>query len=188
MKSLLLIAAPSGAGKNSFMSRALRDFPQLLDVVTYTTRRPRSSEQDGVDYHFVTADRFSALVEEGFFAEWAQVHDQFYGVSHQSLEQCWDLGRMAIMDVDIQGVKTLKESYPQAVSIFILPPSIDELRIRILARDVRAPANLELRLENARLEMARAHEFDHQIINDDLEDSYGRFKLIVEKIVQNALV
>jgi len=187
MKHLLLVAAPSGAGKNSFMVRALRDFSQLKDVPTYTTRHPRSNEKDGVDYHFISSDRFSSLIEEGFFAEWARVHDQFYGVSHQSLEDCWAEGRVAIMDVDIQGVATLKANYPQARSIFIMPPSIEELKVRILARDVRAPANLELRLENARKEIAKANEFDYQVINDDLEKSYKRFKLIVEKILGNAL-
>ena len=188
MNIMLLIAAPSGAGKNSFLSRALRDFPQLKDVATYTTRAPRTKEKQGVDYHFVNSDKFSSLIEEGFFAEWAKVHDQFYGVSHQSLKDCWAEGRAAIMDVDIQGVETLQTSYPQAKSIFIMPPSIEELKVRILARDVRAPANLELRLENARVEMARAGDFDFQIINDDLEESYGRFKIIIEQILENALV
>jgi guanylate kinase len=184
---LLLIAAPSGAGKNSFLSRALRDFPVLSDVVTYTTRAKRHDEVPGKDYHFISDEDFRKKVDEDFFAEWAQVHDKHYGTSRKSLQEIWDRGQVGIMDVDVQGVKTLKSLFPQAISIFILPPSFEELKLRILARDKRPPANLELRLENARKEMARAEEFDIQVVNDELEKSYAQFKKIVEELLTNRI-
>jgi len=185
---LLLLAAPSGAGKNSFLSRALRDFSRLQDVITYTTREPRVAETPGQDYHFLDKSEFQNKVKEGFFAEWAQVHENLYGVSHHSLQACWEQGYVAIMDIDVQGVKTLKKAYPEAVSLFIMPPSVEELKIRILARDRRPPPDLNLRLENAREEIAQASQFDYQIVNDDLEESYGRFKKIVEDLLEDRLL
>ncbi|MEM7647440.1 MAG: guanylate kinase [Pseudomonadota bacterium] len=180
---LILIAAPSGAGKNSFMSRALADFPRLFDVVTYTTRERREGEEHGVDYHFIEKSSFEDLVEKGFFVEWSPVHDSFYGTSRQSLEETWQAGRVAIMDIDVQGVEKFTKIYTDAISIFILPPSIEELKRRILSRDKKAPANLELRLANAEKEIQLAHRYDYQIVNDDFEASYGRFKKILEELL-----
>ena len=184
---LLLLAAPSGAGKNSFLSRLLRDINLLKDIVTYTTREKRDHEIDGKDYHFVSPEDFAAKIKTGYFAEWAQVHDKMYGTSHQSLESAWSEGKVAIMDIDVQGVRELKKLYPDAISLFILPPSIEELKRRILARDKVPPANLELRLKNACTEMALADSFDYQVINDNFENSYLEFKKIVEDLLKNRL-
>ena len=130
---LILIAAPSGGGKNSFMVRALEDFPQLVDVITYTTREMRFGEQQGNPYHFISQEDFQEKVQQNFFVEWAQVHDAQYGTSHQSLKEAWGRGQIAIMDIDVQGVRKLSKVYGDAVSFFILPPSIEELKKRILA-------------------------------------------------------
>ena len=164
------------------MERALADFPKLKDVITYTTRSPRVGEDPNA-YHFITYEKFQAFIEKDFFVEWAHVHNSLYGISRQSLEETWTDGQVAIMDIDIQGVEKLKSLYPDAVSIFILPPSIEELRKRILARDKQAPANLELRLENARKEISQADRYDYQLVNDDFEESYARFKKIVEELL-----
>lgn len=180
---LILIAAPSGAGKNSLMVRALEDFPVLLDVVTFTTRERREGEVHGTDYHFITKSDFEAKIEQGFFAEWSPVHDSLYGTSHQSLQQAWGEGRVAIMDIDVQGVEKFTKIYPEAISVFILPPSIEELKRRILSRDKKPPANLELRLQNAEKEIKLAHTFDYQIVNDDLDKSYVRLKKILEELL-----
>ncbi|MCJ8275514.1 MAG: guanylate kinase, partial [Bdellovibrionales bacterium] len=126
---------------------------------------------------------FKDLIEEDFFVEWAQVHDCLYGVSRQSLIETWEDGEVAIMDIDVQGVEKIKSEYPDAVSLFILPPSIDELRRRILSRDKEPPANLELRLENAKKEMAQADRYDYQLVNDDFEPSYAEFKKILEELL-----
>ena len=180
---LILIAAPSGAGKNSLMVRALKDFPTLLDVVTYTTRERREGEVHGQDYHFIQKSEFEKMIEEDLFAEWSPVHDSLYGTSHQSLKQAWAENRVAIMDIDVQGVEKFTKIYPDAISIFILPPSIEALKQRILSRDKKPPANLELRLQNAEKEIKLAHRFDYQVVNDDLDKSYLRFKKILEELL-----
>jgi guanylate kinase len=182
---MILIAAPSGAGKNSFMSRALKDFPKLLDVVTFTTRPQRAGEVQGVDYHFISKEDFENKIEQNFFAEWSPVHDSLYGTSHQSLEDTWAQGRVAIMDIDVQGVEKFMKIYPEAVSIFILPPSIEELKKRILSRDKKPPSNLDLRLKNAEKEIGLAHQFDYQLVNDDFEQSYLRFQKILEELMSS---
>lgn len=180
---MILIAAPSGAGKNSFMQRAMSEFPVLKDIVTYTTRERRSGEADGLDYHFISKSDFELRIKDGFFAEWSPVHDNLYGTSHQSLEQAWSEGRVAIMDIDVQGVEKFTKIYPDGVSIFILPPSIEELKKRILARDSKPPADLDLRLQNAEKEIQLAHNFDYQLVNDDFEKSYQGFKKILEELL-----
>lgn len=180
---MILIAAPSGAGKNSFMERALKDFPVLKDIITYTTRAQRQGEVQGRDYHFVTRSEFEDKIKQNFFVEWSPVHDSLYGTSHKSLEQAWGEGRVAIMDIDVQGVEKFTKIYPDAISIFILPPSIEELKKRILSRDKKAPDNLELRLKNAEKEIQLAHNFDYQLVNDDFEKSYQTFKKILEELV-----
>lgn len=180
---MILIAAPSGAGKNSFMQRALSDFPQLQDIVTYTTRQMREGEVSGVDYHFVTREDFEQKIEKNFFVEWSPVHDSLYGTSHKSLEDSWASGRVAIMDIDVQGVDKFTQIYSDAISIFILPPSIDELKKRILSRDKKPPANLELRLQNAAKEIQLAHKYDYQLVNDNFEKSYLGFKKILEELL-----
>lgn len=180
---MILIAAPSGAGKNSFMERALRDFPRLKDVITYTTREMRFGEIQGDPYHFLTREDFERKIQEGFFVEWSPVHDSLYGTSRQSLEEAWAEGRVAIMDIDVQGVEKFTKIYPDAISIFILPPSIEELKRRILARDKVAPANLGIRLANAEKEIRMAHLYDYQVVNDDFEKSYRVFQKILEKLM-----
>ena len=128
-----------GLEKIAFSIGLWWDFPLLQEVVTYTTRKPRHQETPGEDYHFLSPSAFKAKIGEGFFAEWSMVHDCFYGTSHESLQQVWDQGHVAIMDIDVQGVEKMKKLYPQAMSLFILPPSMEELKRRILLRDQQAP-------------------------------------------------
>ncbi len=181
--NMILIAAPSGAGKNSFMSRAIEEFPQLEDIITYTTRNLRLGEKQGEPYHFVSREKFQVLVNQGFFVEWSLVHDALYGTSHQSLTKTWERGKVAILDIDIQGVGKIKKVYKDAVSVFIMPPSIEELKKRILTRDKTPPANMELRLANAKKEIQTAREHDYLVINDNFDKSYGKFKKILEELL-----
>lgn len=184
-RNLFLIVAPSGAGKSSFVQRALREIPGVSDVITYTTRDPRHDEREGDHYHFVSKDRFAELRDkQDFFAEWAIVHGNLYGTPKKSIEDLWAQGRHPIMDIDFQGARSLKALYPQATSFFIEPPSIDELRHRILKRSGgHPPHDLDLRMERARKEMELAGEFDYRIINDNFERAFSEFKKIIEKLV-----
>ncbi len=184
-RNLFLIVAPSGAGKSSFVERALREIPTLADVITYTTRPPRSFERHGAHYYFVSPQEFETLRDEkDFFAEWAKVHGNLYGTPKHSIEELWQQGRQPIMDIDFQGARSLSALYPESRSFFILPPSIDELRHRLIKRQGGIePHDLQIRLDRAHKEMQLAGEFDHQIVNDDFERSFGEFKKIIEKLV-----
>lgn len=180
---LIIVAAPSGAGKSSFVEKISQEDPRLVDVITYTTRSMRKGESEGHPYHFITAEDFQTKISQGFFVEWAKVHTNFYGTSCESIDGTWSQGKCAIMDINIQGVATFKAKYPDAKTFFILPPSIDELRRRIAKRDGGVPADIEVRMSNAEKEIREADKFDYQIVNDIFEQSYAQFKKIVEELL-----
>lgn len=180
---MIIIAAPSGAGKSSFVERVTREIPRLRDTVTYTTRQMRAGESEGHPYHFVTAERFKELRDQGFFVEWAVVHENLYGTPMHQLEDAWKRDEVIIMDIDVQGAATFKRKFPDAISIFIIPPSIDELRRRVTKRDGGTPRDLETRMRNAELEISRADEFDYKLVNDDFDKSYQEFKKIIEDLL-----
>ncbi len=177
---MILVAAPSGAGKSSFVERLASEDSRIHDVITYTTREMRHHESQGRPYFFIAYDDFKKKITENFFIEWAQVHTNMYGTSYEQIELAWKNGKTVIMDIDIQGVETFKSKFPEAKTVFILPPSIDELRRRVTKRDGKAPSDLEVRMLNAEKEMKKAAEFDVQIVNDEFERSYAEFKKIVE--------
>lgn len=180
---MIILAAPSGAGKSSFVDRITREVPRLRDTVTYTTREMRVGESEGHPYHFVSKDEFVQLRDRGFFVEWAVVHENLYGTPYHQLEEAWARDEVIIMDVDVQGAETFKNKFPDAISIFILPPSIEELRRRVTKRDGGAPKDLEVRMRNAEREVQVASDFDYQLINDDFDKSYQQFKKIIEELL-----
>lgn len=177
---MIIVAAPSGAGKSSFVERLASEDGRLHDIITYTTRPMRHHESPGRPYFFITREDFDKKVREGFFIEWAQVHTNFYGTSYEQIQLAWARDKVVIMDIDIQGVATFKSKYPDAKTVFIMPPSIEELKRRVIKRDGAPPPDLEVRMANAEKEMRKAPEFDVQIVNDDFERSYAEFKKIVE--------
>lgn len=177
---MIIVAAPSGAGKSSFVEKLAAEDTRLHDVVTYTTRSMRTGEAQGKPYFFITPHDFEQKKSENFFIEWAKVHTNHYGTSYEQLQNAWAQGKTVIMDIDIQGVETFKSKYPDAKTVFILPPSLDELRRRVIKRDGNPPPDLEVRMQNAEKEMAKAHEFDVRIVNDDFARSFAEFKKIVD--------
>jgi guanylate kinase len=177
---MIIVAAPSGAGKSSFVERLAAEDVRLHDVITYTTRPMRHHESQGKPYFFVSKEEFEKRRAENFFIEWAQVHTNLYGTSYEQVEQAWARNKTVIMDIDIQGVATFKSKFPDAKTVFILPPSIDELRRRVIKRDGAPPPDLDIRMANAEKEMAKAPEFNVQIVNDDFERSFAEFKKTVE--------
>lgn len=177
---MVILIGPSGVGKSSFLDRALRDYPRLKDTVTYTTRAMRQGESEGHPYHFVSRAKFEELVSQGFFVEHAEVHGNLYGTPLHQLEETWAEGNVVIMDVDVQGALTFQGRYPKAKTIFILPPSIDSLRQRILKREGKSPKDLELRLRNAEAEMRHSSRFGHSLVNDHFESAYGELQKLIE--------
>lgn len=177
---MIIVAAPSGAGKSSFVEKLASEDHRIHDVVTYTTRTMRTGESQGKPYFFITPEDFEAKKNENFFVEWAKVHTNHYGTSYEQLDKAWQNGKVVIFDIDIQGVATFKSKFPDAKTVFILPPSLDELRRRVIKRDGNPPPDLEVRMKNAEIEMAKAHEFDVRIVNDDFNRSFAEFKKIVD--------
>jgi guanylate kinase len=183
--NMIIVVGPSGVGKSTLVDKITAEMPVLFDTVTYTTRAMRKGEKEGVPYHFISEAEFKSLIEKNFFVEWAHVHNKMYGTSRDQVDKAIADGRVVIMDVDVQGAKTFREKYPDSFTIFVQPPSIDELRQRIKKRDRMADAELEIRMDNARKEMSQATEFDMQLVNADFAISYGQFKKVVEDILNN---
>lgn len=182
---MILVAAPSGAGKSSFVDRVVKELLQLEDVITYTTRPMRHHETQGSPYHFISATEFQEKINQDFFIEWANVHTNLYGTSRESLEQAWARDHVVIMDLDVQGVRTFRKKLPEGLkTIFILPPSLEELKRRIIKRDRVEPADLDVRMRNAATEMAEATQFDYKVVNDNFEQSYAAFKKIIEELLR----
>ncbi len=177
---MIIVAAPSGAGKSSFVEKLATEDSRLHDVITYTTRPMRHHESQGKPYFFISKEEFEKKVQQDFFIEWANVHTNLYGTSYEQVQLAWAKDKVVIMDIDIQGVVTFKTKFPDAKTVFILPPSINELRRRVIKRDGSPPPDLEVRMINAEKEMRKASEFDVRIINDDFERSFAEFKKTVE--------
>jgi guanylate kinase len=177
---MIIVAAPSGAGKSSFVEKISAEDSRLHDIITYTTRAMRHHESQGKPYFFISKEEFLKKQSEDFFIEWAQVHTNLYGTSYEQVNLAWARDKVVIMDIDIQGVATFKAKFPDAKTVFILPPSIEELKRRVIKRDGAPPPDLDVRMQNAEKEMAKAHEFDVQIVNDVFERSFAEFKKTVE--------
>ncbi len=179
---IFIVVGPSGAGKSSFVDRIISEVSKIEDVITNTTRPMRAGESQGVPYDFVTVDEFKNRLNDGLFVEWAEVHGNLYGTPKSEVERISGNQHALIMDIDVQGARSFKEQYPHAVTFFILPPSINALRQRVMERDGSSlsPEKLELRMKNAEKEIAESDSFDHKIVNDDFEASYKVFKNLVE--------
>lgn len=172
----LVLSAPSGAGKTTLVHKLLSDYPNFGYSVSCTTRKPRSGEVDGRDYHFLSRDDFLNQREEGAFAEWAVVHGNFYGTPLKPLQALFASGQDVLLDVDVQGAAQLKLSLPHAAFVFILPPSMRELERRLRSRKSDSEEVIVQRLANARQEIAAARWFDHILVNDDLDEAYASLR------------
>ena len=177
--NLFCVAAPSGAGKSSLV-KALLELDSRLDVSgSHTTRAPRGQEQDGREYWFVHEPSFRAMIERGEFFEWAQVHGHLYGTSRKAIEARLERGEDVVLEIDWQGALQIKQLFPHAVLIFILPPSWEELRQRLTRRGEDRPEVIETRMANARQEVAQARHFDFVIINALFETALFDLKTVV---------
>lgn len=169
----LVLCAPSGTGKTTLSKRLLEEFPAFAFSVSCTTRSPRPGEVDGRDYRFLTQEKFAELRDAGYFAEWAEVHGNFYGTPLEAAQAMLAEGRDLLFDIDVQGAAQLKKTLPQACFIFLLPPSMATLEKRLRGRGSESEESLARRMANAKAEIAEASWFDAVIINDSLDEAYA---------------
>jgi guanylate kinase len=178
-RDLFVLSAPSGAGKTS-LAKALREsLPDLGVAVSHTTRPPRPGERDGVHYHFVTHTQFEDLIAQGVFLEYAHVFGHTYGTSREALAAVRRQGRGVLLDIDWQGARRIKAEMPSAVTVFILPPSLEVLKARLKGRAQDHDEVVERRMREATSEISHYHEFDHVVVNDDFEQALADLKAII---------
>lgn len=178
---LFVISAPSGAGKTTLIREVLKQFKSLSYSISSTTRPPRKNETDGRDYFFITAHEFEEKIRQGAWLEWARVHDHYYGTSRSVVEQTLEQGRSLLLDIDVQGAAQVIESDLSPVTLFILPPSVEELERRLKGRGTDEPAVIEKRLKNAVAEMAQKDTYQYRVVNDDLETAVNEILSIFKK-------
>jgi guanylate kinase len=177
---LFIISAPSGTGKTTILKKTLAAMDNIAFSVSHTTRSPREDEQEGVAYHFVDKDTFAAMRRQGLFLEWAEVHGNLYGTSIDSVRTATEKGVDIILDIDVQGALLVNEkSEDENVSIFIVPPSLAELKRRLTGRSSETKADIAARLENAEEEMKSIGRYDYVIINDTVERAVKVMKSII---------
>jgi guanylate kinase len=177
---LFIVSGPSGAGKTTISSAALRAFPEMTMSVSCTTRSPRENEIGGVEYFFVDDAAFDAMIRREELAEWAEVHGYRYGTPRAPIEKAFAEGRDILLDIDVQGAAQLRRIYPEAVAVFLLPPDRATMEARLRGRGTDADDVVRRRLENACREIAKAAEYDHVIVNRSREEAISEFEAIVD--------
>lgn len=177
---LFILSAPSGAGKSSLAKALMQDLPNLVVSVSHTTRAPRPGEEHGVHYYFVSREDFENKVQAGEFVEHARVFDNYYGTARASIEQLLAAGKDVVLDIDWQGARNIKQHLPEAVSIFILPPSRAALEARLRGRGQDSPEIIARRMRDAVAEMRHYSEFDHVVVNDVFDDARADLKAIMQ--------
>jgi guanylate kinase len=177
---LLVLSGPSGAGKGTLVERLVKARPDCVFSVSATTRPRRTIEENGVEYEFVTREEFERRRSAGQFLEWAEVHEHLYATPIRFVDEGVRAGRIVVLDVDVQGGASVRRARPDAVSVFIYPPSLDALRARLISRNTERPETVELRLQNAPGELAQYREYDYLVMNDDLDQALARLVSIVD--------
>jgi guanylate kinase len=180
MKGILfIITSPSGGGKGTLIKEILRTMENISYSVSFTTRKMREGEVHGKDYFFVSPDEFESLVRQGDFLEYANVHGNFYGTLQRQVKMETESGRDIILEIDVQGAESVKAKMPEAVSVFILPPSFEVLRNRLISRRTESEADLQIRLKNAKTEVKYYKQFDYVIINEEKTKAVENLRSVI---------
>lgn len=175
----VVIAAPSGAGKTSLAHALVERNPQLQFSISATTRPQRTHEENGRDYYFVSDTEFDQMIETGELLEWAEVHGRKYGTPKRSIREPMERGKTVVLDIDVQGARQVREAFPEAVLVFVLPPSVSELRRRLSGRGTEGSEERRVRLTTAQAELDAAHEFDYVVVNDNFEEAVNALQSIL---------
>lgn len=176
---LVVFSGPSGSGKGTVLAEYFKGHPEAAFSVSATTRRPRPGETDGVDYHFVTRERFEEMIREGEVLEYTQYNGNYYGSPAGPIREALDQGRDIVLEIEVEGAMQVREKFPEALLIFVMPPSFAELRRRLTGRGTESPAEIAGRLEAARREIALAPRYDFVLVNDQVEPAARRLGEII---------
>jgi guanylate kinase len=177
--NLIIISSPSGGGKGTLIREVLDRVPNIGYSVSLTTRAPRYGEENGKHYQFVSKDEFEAYKEKGGFLEFAEVHGNYYGTAHEEIQRVTGAGNDIVLEIDVQGAASVLAKVPQAVSIFILPPSFEVLQARLTARATEGMQDLELRLRNSQREVMEYSHFKYAVVNDEVETAARKIVAII---------
>ena len=176
---LFVLSGPSGVGKGTLRENALNDAPNLKYSISCTTRKPRDGETDGVEYRFITREKFREDISQGLFMEYAHVHEDYYGTLKADVVRELEAGHDVLLEIDVQGALQVREKMPDAVLIFVAPPSVEVLERRLRGRGTEAQESLNVRLENALKELALKDKYDYIIVNDDLHSACEELRKII---------
>jgi len=176
---LYVISGPSGVGKSTIIKEVLKRFDDVTFSISYTTRPRRPDEENGVDYFFVNERTFKRLIKRGEFLEWALVHGYYYGTSKSQVEENLSRGRHVLLDIDVQGALKVMDIYPDAVFIFIAPPTFSDLKTRLMMRKTETEEEMQKRLEDAKWELSNAHKFEYLIVNKEITRSINNLEAII---------
>ena len=187
MNKVIIFSAPSGSGKTTLVKHCLEAFPELEFSVSCTTRNPRGTEQNGIDYHFISPDEFREKIAENAFVEFEEVyHDKYYGTLKSEVEKIWQSGKTVIFDVDVKGGISLKKYFGEkALSVFIMPPSVEELERRLVSRATDDPETIKTRVGKASEEMTFKDQFDVTVVNSDLDKAKNTTENLLKKFLHS---
>lgn len=184
---LFILSGPAGVGKGTLRKLLFQAIPDLCFSVSCTTRPPRQNEEDGQDYFFIDTREFERQVKEGAFLEWAKVHGNLYGTRRDDVNRCVEAGRNMVLEIDVQGCRQVKSCMPEAIRIFITVPSLNDLALRLGERGSETPEQLRIRLRNAEEELRYASEYEHIIVNEDVDIASRQLISLIESYVGSGI-
>ncbi len=185
LHKIVIITAPSGAGKTSITKHLMSRFPQLAFSVSAATRPPRANEKNGVDYHFMSVEAFQQKIQEQAFIEWEMVYEgKYYGTLKSEIQRIWDKGQVPVLDIDVKGAIHVQDLYPgKTLSLFIEPPSVEALKNRLMSRGTETEETLQARLNKAAYEISFKHSFTHVILNDELSKACSEAEQVIDSFL-----